>query len=102
MTQVLETIVNMSSHGTFLGTRFLGEQVRGRVLLACESSERVIIDFAGIDEVSHSFADECFGVLMDSLGSDRFRRQIRFKNTTGETAGLLRLVMSRHANHVLA
>lgn len=102
MLQMTECQMKMITHGTFLGTRFLGQSVREEVLSACHSFDRVVIDFEGVTEVSHSFADECFGELIEVLGPEQFRKQIRFKNAAGETASLLKLVMARHTHPVPA
>jgi hypothetical protein len=94
------TFVLMARHGTFLGTRFLGAAVRKEILDACSSSQSVIVDFAGVEKLSHSFADECIGALLDELGIPVFRGKVRFKGASDEIALLLRLVTSRHAKKV--
>ena len=87
----------IGKHGPFLGTRLLGEIVRKEILEACRANQQVVIDFAGVDTLSPSFADECFGVLLDELGIETFKEKLRFKGTTSEINSLLRLVTSRRA-----
>jgi hypothetical protein len=90
-----QVVVQISRHGAFLGTRALGVKVRDEIVKACMDSERVTIDFNGVDAVSHSFADECIGGLLTELGAQVFKEMIRFKGMSEETNSLLRLVTSR-------
>lgn len=100
MTEANNKFISMRSHGPFLGTRFIGNSVRAEILIACDASDFVIVDFTDVNEVSHSFIDECFGGLVDELGPNRFRKQIRFKDVSDDIAALLRLVTTQHARAV--
>lgn len=55
--------INFSSLRPHLGTRFLGETMRKGIELALKEKEFVTFDFSGVEFISHSFADECFGKL---------------------------------------
>jgi hypothetical protein len=90
-----QVIVQVSRHGSFLGTRRLGTKVRAEILEACTDSEQLTIDFSGVDAISHSFADECVGGLLVGLGAEAFKARIRFKGMTEEMNTLLKLVTLR-------
>jgi hypothetical protein len=55
-------------------TRIAGGPVRRKAhnLVKAQSGSKVVLDFAGIDRVTASFADEVVGKLLVSLGPDRF------------------------------
>lgn len=75
-------LISMSQWGKGLGTRFLGEEVRNAILeILCNNREYTItLDFNGVSIVSHSFADECFGKLSESIGLESLRNHLRFTN----------------------
>ncbi len=50
--------------GENLGTRQLGAQVRERLIPLLQTSERITLDFTGVNVVSNSFADECIANLL--------------------------------------
>ncbi len=64
-----------------LGTRDLGAKVRTSIIEKVEKNEKVYLDFEGVDVVTNSFANECFGKLREILSSDIFRNKIAFLNT---------------------
>jgi hypothetical protein len=72
--------INFSSLGTHLGTRFLGETMRKDIELALKEKEFVTFDFSGVEFISHSFADECFGKLLLSMKIDELKRKTTFKD----------------------
>lgn len=92
------TVVQISKHGSFLGTRALGAKVRDEIVKSCINSQHVTLDFSGVDAMSHSFADECIGGLLTELGTAAFKAKIRFKDTNDEMDSLLRLVTSRRVH----
>jgi len=66
--------------GTNLGTRFLGQQFRMDIELALSKNEFVVFDFGGVDFISHSFADECFGKLLLENKLSDLKKQTTFQN----------------------
>lgn len=50
--------------GRSLGTRFLGQQLRVQIEDSFKNNQFVEFNFEGVDLISHSFADECFGKLL--------------------------------------
>lgn len=72
--------INFSQLGTHLGTRFLGETMRKDIELALREKEFVTFDFSGVEFISHSFADECFGKLLLSMKIEELKRKTTFKD----------------------
>lgn len=60
----MTTIRLAESNFPFLGSRQLASRIRERVEEALLRGDSVGLDFAGIDEISDSFADELIGRLI--------------------------------------
>lgn len=70
--------LTVSEEATSTATRIAGRPVRSKArnLVFAHPSVKVILDFAGIDRLTASFADEVVGKLLVSLGPDRFRSRV--------------------------
>ncbi|MGH7150714.1 MAG: STAS-like domain-containing protein [Planctomycetota bacterium] len=68
--------------------------MRRKLRSRLEKGERLEIDFAGVEVLTPSFADECLGRLVLDVGLEVFRERVRLK-ATDET-------IKRLVNHVLA
>lgn len=68
--------VALAEYSNQLLTREIGTKVRADIatMLSSGSKARVILD--GIDDLTPSFADECFGKLAESMGNERFREYL--------------------------
>lgn len=66
--------------GTSLGTRNLGAKIRLSIIEKIETNEMVYLDFNDVDVVTNSFANECFGKLLESMSLNEFRTKIAFLN----------------------
>lgn len=90
-------ILQMKEYGQFLGSRVLGERVRARILdLLHSSSDRVVLDFTGVQGMTQSFADEVFRKLLEEVSeqdvarvavghlSDDVRAVLRYATSKGE------------------
>lgn len=64
--------------GEHLGTRQKGEQVRSLLLEKIANCDKVVLDFTGVQVVSNSFADECFGKLLQSMSLDELKQKTTF------------------------
>ena len=42
---------------------------------------KVYLDFQGVDVVTNSFANECFGKLREDISTETFRNKVAFINT---------------------
>lgn len=64
-----------------LGTRSLGNRLRLEIEENLNKGEFVCFDFSGVDFVSHSFADECFGKLLLTRDISELQKLTTFINT---------------------
>ena len=56
--------IAFSHIGKSLGTRFLANKIRMQVETGMANKQFVTFDLTGVESMSHSFADECFGKLL--------------------------------------
>jgi len=91
----------MHQWGDFLGTRFLGEEARRQINNVLSGEPPVLLDFAGVRGVSHSFADETVGVLVQEIGMDALKANVCFANLNEEIKTILRFVVAeRSSKHI--
>lgn len=81
----------------FLGSRGGAHQVRvaAEELLRREGSAVIVLDFAGVDGVSHGFADELLSPLSELL-HDKMRRRVKVVNCSDKVWKELKLVAGMH------
>jgi hypothetical protein len=75
-------------------TRDRGERVRTKAEKALAAGHDVVFDFAEVDVVTPSFADEVFGDLAVALGRERLRARIRVVHASKEVRHLLAVVVA--------
>jgi hypothetical protein len=82
---------------SFLGGRSVAQRVRrdAEALLASDPEAVVVLDFRGVEGVSHSFADELLTPLSESLKST-MRERVLLTNCTAEVLEELKLVAVMH------
>ena len=66
-------------YGTDFGTRDMGQKLRQKLLALIQSSEKVVLDFTGVNVVSNSFADECLAKLLLDMPLDELKRHTTFR-----------------------
>ncbi|WP_339870068.1 STAS-like domain-containing protein [uncultured Algoriphagus sp.] len=71
-----------NSFASNLGTRVLGQEIRVQIEQLLESNDFVIFDFKGVDFVSHSFSDECFGKLLLKFPFPELKSKSTFVNAS--------------------
>jgi hypothetical protein len=71
---------------TSLGTRALGHEIRQKILNNIELEDKIVFDFQGIDIISNSFADECFGKLIEACGLEATKQKTTFANANSDVA----------------
>lgn len=71
--------IHIVEHGTDLSSRSTGRRIREVAELRAETGS-VILDFAGVHSVTHSFADELLAVLVAQKGETWFKNHIRVRN----------------------
>lgn len=69
--------------GESIGTRILGKQIRIEIEEALSNGKFITFDFNGVNVISHSFADECFGKLLLKWDLNQLKTKTTFKNTNG-------------------
>lgn len=79
-------IVNFAVFGTTLGTRKLGSEIRSQVEHSIKSNDKAIFDFSDVSLISNSFADECFGKLVEEFGMEVMRSKTSFTNTNSKVS----------------
>jgi len=85
---VLASLIPASS------TRENGRLARQAIQRILRDNEVVEIDLIGV-RLSPSFADECFGVLAESLGRDPFKNRVKIRNVPSVSRELLKHVIIR-------
>jgi hypothetical protein len=81
----------------FLGGRGVAHEVRLAAVDALRRDRRevVILDFAGVEGVSHSFVDELLSPLTDLL-HEAVSQRVRLENVSDEVLEELEIVASMH------
>lgn len=87
-------VLNFSDFGESLGTRKLGSEIRKGVILNISAQGKIVFDFRGIDVISNSFADECFGKLIDEIGITLAKQKTTFTNANSKVSFVIRKAMS--------
>lgn len=87
--------LNFRDFGPNLGTRQLGEKARRRLLAMLDAEDRVGLDFDGVNVVSNSFADECFGKLLQNMPLDELKRKTTFLNVNDFSRVNIALALKR-------
>ncbi|MBO6118786.1 MAG: STAS-like domain-containing protein [Bacteroidales bacterium] len=74
------TVFRFKDFGENLGTRMLGSSVREKLLPLILASDKVVLDFEGVDVVSNSFADECIAKLLLQMSFEELKQKTTFRN----------------------
>lgn len=75
-------VINFGHINNSLGTRALGRRMRLEIEKSLMTDDFLIFDFKGVDTISHSFADECFGKLLLSWDVNALKGKSTFRNTS--------------------
>lgn len=74
-------VITFAEIGTHLATRYMGALVREKVTAALQKGD-VTFDFNGVETVSDSFADECYGKLFSKFDQGVIVKRIHFKDAS--------------------
>jgi hypothetical protein len=66
----------IANYGNQLLTRELGIAIRADLATMLSSGSKVKVVLDGIDDITPSVADECFGKLAESMGSEKFKQMV--------------------------
>ncbi|MCE3047389.1 STAS-like domain-containing protein [Helicobacter kayseriensis] len=98
MEKTILEVATMFEDFDFLGSRDSGEILRKRIIELLETKDwQVVVDFQRIDRVSHSFADEVFGLLYAKFGLDVIKRKIVLENAQDNIKNLANFVIKERA-----
>jgi hypothetical protein len=75
-------VLSLGEIGTDLRARFYASAVREKAKKALEHNEQVVFDFDRVEEVTSSFADECFGKLVLDIRPEIISKSISYRNTS--------------------
>lgn len=87
---------------SILTTRLLGKKIRNIIEKELAKGEIIILDFTGVNIISHSFADECIGKLAQKLGIELFKKKIFFNGVSDEIFPILRYVIVKRLKQTLS
>ena len=89
----------IANWGPFLATRPRGERVRGEIsekLASLSAGETLALDFAGVEGITSSFADECIAkLLLDRASSDLTDRGLVIEGANEDVREELETVLAR-------
>jgi hypothetical protein len=90
-------VLKLYSGRAFLGGRAVAHRVRTEAvrLLASRSDSVVVLDFEGVDGVSHSFGDELLSPLAELL-DQAVAKRVKLANCSASTLADLRSVADMH------
>jgi hypothetical protein len=99
---VFIVVIKFSEINTSLGTRKLGNNIREQVIMGIgnKPDEKVIFDFEDIEVISHSFADECFGKLVEIFGLEKTKQHTTFKNTNNIVSMVIKQAIQERLSNV--
>ena len=89
--------VKYNKYGKSLGTREMGQELRMQVEESINNTENIVFDFAGIDIISHSYADEIFGKLIKKYGLTKFKEHTNFLNANSFVTDIIINVINESA-----
>ncbi|MFH1059233.1 MAG: STAS-like domain-containing protein [Pseudomonadota bacterium] len=86
--------IRLNKYGAVLSTRDLGSDIRRDIEIALDRDNRVTVSFYGLEVITPSFVDECFGHLLLKMGPEVFKRKIRLTQATDATKKLITYVFA--------
>jgi hypothetical protein len=75
-------------------TRQAAKQYRNHIVNLLERAPFVIVDLSGIELITPSYADECFGILGQMYGKEGFRQRIKFRGASKDVKHLISVVLA--------
>lgn len=87
-------VIEMKEFGRSLVTRASGRSAYQKIApVVMSATERVVFDFAGVDTITNSFADEVFGRMVFETGMDELRARTTFRGIAPFSARVVRHAM---------
>ena len=85
--------IELSRWGATLFGRQHGAAVRQELLDLIAEQPEVVLDFSRVSRMSLSFADECFGLLVEELASRDAPPHVRFSGATRDARAALHFAL---------
>ena len=89
-----EECIDLKISGELLLTRDRGRELRVKASRAITAGRKVVFEFAGVEAVTPSFADEVFGDLVEEFGWVVVKERVRVVGASKQVKHLLAVVMS--------
>lgn len=78
----------------YAGARASGESTREKIKSEIDLGRCVTLDFAGIDGISHSFADEIVGIIVRAFGIEFIKKgDLRLQNANDDIKVMMNFVI---------
>ncbi len=102
--RVLRTQVKIAARcGSTPSSRAAGARLRREVRAVVREQGSIVLDFAGVDSISHSFGDELIAVLVQEAGTEWFKTHVCIENLgEDERHDLLEAIAFRLGDHAQA
>ncbi len=92
-------IIQMAEFGRALVTRVAGRSAFTKISKEIQSADGIVtFDFAGVDSITNSFADEVFGRMVCEIGIAEMKERATFKNISPFWARIVRAAMDSRAS----
>ncbi len=92
-------VIQMAEFGRALVTRVAGRNAFAKISKEIQSTDSVVtFDFAGVDSITNSFADEVFGRMVCELGMPEMKKRTTFKNISPFWARIVRAAIDFRAS----
>lgn len=76
----MEQVLKLSENGSILGLRELAKELSSQVKTAVDNNTSIILDFANVESVSSSFADELVAKVLIEVGIENFLKCVKIRN----------------------
>ena len=96
-------IKNEANGYSIIGSRGVGEKIRGKIKPYLDMGEVVTLDFNGVEQITQAFADEVIGIFVRAFGLEYIKGKILLANETNGIRDTFNFVVKyskeRHGNN---
>jgi hypothetical protein len=89
--------IQLADFGKELLARETGLAIRAELATLLADGSRIVINLDGVEDITPSVADECFGKLAERLGLSKFRHRIEFSGGTTLMHRLIDFVLAQRS-----
>jgi len=90
-----------NTYGQELATRLLGKKVREELLpLIKDTSDKIALDFEGVNIVTNSFADECLAKIVYEIPFETLKSKTTFRNVNDTSRRYIAFAFQRRLNEI--